>query len=142
VFLGSEGFAERHCATTKPLERLREVPRAAPELEMRTRLHYSRTEVLNPLQQPDHPIQAVDVATRADLAQVAGDCVDLCQRSSCAVEGRNDQLLRCNHGRHRLSDRKRAALTAVHNFHIRRADGNPCRASLRLRAAEPHSIAQ
>ncbi|WP_367268134.1 helix-turn-helix domain-containing protein [uncultured Thiohalocapsa sp.] len=28
VFLGSEGFAERHCATAKPLERLREVPRA------------------------------------------------------------------------------------------------------------------
>jgi len=28
VFLGSEGFAERHCETTKPLGRLREVPRA------------------------------------------------------------------------------------------------------------------
>ena len=28
VLLGSEGFAERHCATAKPLERLREVPRA------------------------------------------------------------------------------------------------------------------
>ncbi|MEY6433454.1 transposase [Thioalkalicoccus limnaeus] len=28
VFLGSEDFAERHRATTKPLERLREVPRA------------------------------------------------------------------------------------------------------------------
>ena len=28
VFLGSEGFVERHCATAKPLERLREVPRA------------------------------------------------------------------------------------------------------------------
>jgi REP element-mobilizing transposase RayT len=28
VFLGSEGFAERHRETTKPLERLREVPRA------------------------------------------------------------------------------------------------------------------
>jgi hypothetical protein len=28
VFLGSEGFVERYCATTKPLERLREIPRA------------------------------------------------------------------------------------------------------------------
>jgi REP element-mobilizing transposase RayT len=28
VLLGSEGFAERHCATTKPLEQVREVPRA------------------------------------------------------------------------------------------------------------------
>lgn len=28
VFLGSEAFAERHCASTRPPERLREVPRA------------------------------------------------------------------------------------------------------------------
>lgn len=28
VFLGSDGFVERHCAAAKPLERLREVPRA------------------------------------------------------------------------------------------------------------------
>ena len=30
---------------------------------------------------------------------------------------------RHHQGRHRLSDRKLAALTAVHNYHIRRADG-------------------
>lgn len=28
VFLGSDGFVERHCAAAQPLERLREVPRA------------------------------------------------------------------------------------------------------------------
>lgn len=28
MFLGGEGFVERHCATSKPLEGLREVPRA------------------------------------------------------------------------------------------------------------------
>ena len=39
------------------------------------------------------------------------------------MEGRNGQLSLHHHGRHRLSDRKLAALTAVHNFHIRRADG-------------------
>jgi hypothetical protein len=51
------------------------------------------------------------------------ECADLFQRSSSAVEGRNGQLSLHHHGRHRLSDRKLAALTAVHNFHIRRADG-------------------
>jgi hypothetical protein len=50
-------------------------------------------------------------------------CADLFQRSSSAVEGRNGQLSLFHHGRHRLSDTKLAALTAVHNFHIRRADG-------------------
>ena len=44
------------------------------------------------------------------------------QRSSSAVEGRNGQLSLYHHGRHRLGARKLAALTAVHNFHICRAD--------------------
>ncbi|MEF8770227.1 DUF6399 domain-containing protein [Candidatus Accumulibacter contiguus] len=44
------------------------------------------------------------------------------QRSSSGVEGRNGQLALHHQGRHRLSDRKLAALTVVHNYHIRRAD--------------------
>ncbi len=39
------------------------------------------------------------------------------------VEGRGGELNRHHHGRHRLSDRKLAALHAVHNYHIRRTDG-------------------
>jgi hypothetical protein len=91
--------------------------------ERRTRLRALRAQVLKPLLEPDHPIQALDCATRAYLEQVAGDCAELFQRSSSAVEGRNGQLSLYHHGRHRLSDRKLAALTAVHNFHIRRPDG-------------------
>jgi hypothetical protein len=68
-------------------------------------------------------IPALDTDTRASIEQVAGDCADLFQRSSSAVEGRNGQLSLHHHGRHRLSDRKLAALTAVHNFHIHRPDG-------------------
>ena len=49
---------------------------------------------------------------------------DLFQRSSSAVEGRNGQLSQYHHGCHRLSERKLAALTAAHNFYIRRADGS------------------
>jgi hypothetical protein len=91
--------------------------------EARTHLRALSAEVLEPLLKPDHPIQALDTDTRAHLEQVAGDCADLFQRSSSAVEGRNGQLSLHHHGRHRLSDRKLAALTAVHNFHICRADG-------------------
>ena len=54
---------------------------------------------------------------------MAGDCADRFQRSSSGVEGRNGQLALRHHGRHRLSDRKLAAFTAVRNYHIRRADG-------------------
>ncbi len=79
--------------------------------------------MLEPLGQPDHPLNALSVIERARLEQVAGDCADLFQRSSSAVEGRNGQLSLHHHGRHRLSDQELAALTAVHNFHIRRADG-------------------
>jgi hypothetical protein len=73
--------------------------------------------------QATHPIQALDNDSRALIEQVAGDCADLFQRSNSCVEGRNGQLSLHHHGRHRLSAPKLAALTAVHNFHLRRPDG-------------------
>ena len=91
--------------------------------EPRQRLQALSTQLLEPLRQPAHPLQALSGAERARLQQVADECADRFQRSSSAVEGRNGQLSLHHHGRHRLSDRKLAALTAVHNFHIRRADG-------------------
>ncbi|MBK1632336.1 hypothetical protein CKO31_16650 [Thiohalocapsa halophila] len=102
---------------------LERVAARSTHAEVRTRLRALSAEVLAPLLKPEHPIQALDTDTRAHLEQVAGDCADLFQRSSSAVEGRNGQLSLHHHGRHRLSDRKLAALTAVHNFHICRADG-------------------
>ncbi len=91
--------------------------------ETRHRLHDLSTQLLEPLRQDDHPLQALEPAVRERIEQVASECADLFQRSSSAVEGRNGQLSLYHHGRHRLSERKLAALTAVHNFHIRRADG-------------------
>jgi hypothetical protein len=111
--------------------------RAVPVLKIRTRLHALSTQALAPLLEPDHPIQALDTATRAHLEQLADECPDLFQRSSSAVEGRNGQLSLHHHGRHRLSDRKLAALTAVHNFHIRRADGATAAERLFARAPPP-----
>lgn len=87
------------------------------------RLRDPSTQLLEPLRQHDHPLQALAPAVRERIQQVAGECADPFQRSSSAVEGRNGQLSLYHHGRHRLGERKLAALTAVHNFHIRRADG-------------------
>ena len=91
--------------------------------EPRHRLRALSCQLLEPLRRDDHPLQALPSAERAHLEQVAGDCADRFQRSSSGVEGRNGQLALHHHRRHRLSDRKLAALTAVHNYHIRRPDG-------------------
>ena len=44
-------------------------------------------------------------------------------RSSSAVEGRNGQLALRYHSLHRLPERKLRALTAVHNYWLKRGDG-------------------
>ena len=58
-----------------------------------------------------------------DMLNTARDCSAVFQRSSSAVEGRNGQLSLNYHNLHRLSDRKLACLTALHNFDTRRDDG-------------------
>ncbi|MBK1621274.1 hypothetical protein CKO42_23220 [Lamprobacter modestohalophilus] len=95
----------------------------SPGAEQRHRLRALSAQRLAPLQQPAHPIQSLDEATRRHLEQVAGDCADLFQRSSSCVEGRNGVLALYKHGHHRLSPRKQQVLTALHNFAIKRPDG-------------------
>ncbi len=102
---------------------LERVAARSTHAEPRHRLRTLSRQLLEPLCHRAHPLQALSPAERAHLAQVAGDCADRFQRSSSGVEGRNGQLALHHHGRHRLSDRKLAALTAVHNYPIRRADG-------------------
>jgi len=89
----------------------------------RQRAQAASSALLEALRRPDHPLQTLTSEASAQVEEVAGACADLFQRSSSCVEGRNGQLSLHHHGRHRLSNRKLAALTAVHNFHIRRADG-------------------
>lgn len=95
----------------------------SPHAEQRHRLKRLSAQRLAPLQQPSHPIQALDRETRCHLEQVARECADLFQRSSSCVEGRNGFLSLYQHGHHRLSPRKQAVLTAIHNFAIKRPDG-------------------
>lgn len=54
---------------------------------------------------------------------LAGEWAGWFQRSSSCVEGRNGQLALRHHGLHRLSRRKLRALTALHNYWLRRTDG-------------------
>lgn len=112
----------RHSRRTKASRHVPAVARST-RAEPRPPLRALRTQLLEPLRQPEHPLNALPPADRQRLEQVASDCADLFQRSSSCVAGRNGQLSLHHHGRHRLSDRKLAALTAVHNFYIRRADG-------------------
>lgn len=79
--------------------------------------------LLAPLRAPEHPLQRLDAERAEQVHAVARICADVFQRSSSCVEGRNGQLALFHHGLHRLTETKLAALTAVHNFHIRRPDG-------------------
>ena len=90
--------------------------------KQRQQLRTLSARLLAPLRQPEHPLNRLAVQEREHLEQLAGECADLFQRSSSCVEGRNGQLALHHHGRHRLSERKLTALTAVHNYFIRRPD--------------------
>ena len=59
-------------------------------------------------------------------------------RSSSAVEGRNGQLALRYHSLHRLPTRKLQALTAVHNYWLRRGDGTT--AAERFFGAKPADL--
>lgn len=102
---------------------LQRVAARSSRAEMSQRLTALSTTLLEPLRQPSHPLQQLPLAARQQLEALAGDCADLFQRSSSCVEARNGQLSFHHHGCHRLSERKLAALTVIHNYHSRRADG-------------------
>jgi hypothetical protein len=60
---------------------------------------------------------------RRDLEHKAQACVDLFQRSSSCVEGRNGHLALKHHALHHFTPRKLRALTVLHNYVMWRADG-------------------
>lgn len=64
--------------------------------------------------------------TEAEAAALKEKCIDLCrmfQRSSSQVEGRNGYLSMMNHNQRGFDGKRLEALTVVHNFDIRGADG-------------------
>jgi hypothetical protein len=80
-------------------------------------------KLLAPLRTQDSPFCGLAPEELILIESVAQECAQLFQRSSSCVEGRNGQLALHHHRLHRISDRKLAALTTVHNYFIRRGDG-------------------
>jgi hypothetical protein len=60
---------------------------------------------------------------RKAVEEVARATAGLFQRSSSAVEGRNGRLSLQHHGHSRVSQRRLKALTVIHNYMVKRADG-------------------
>ncbi len=98
---------------------------AAPTTDraQRQRLQHHATELLAPPKAPGSPLTGLPPDELALIEQVATESAQLFQRSSSCVEGRNGQLARHHHQLHRIRPRKLAALTTIHNYFIRRPDG-------------------
>jgi Family of unknown function (DUF6399) len=68
-------------------------------------------------------LAALPEEEKKEVERVARECAGLFCRSSSCVEGRNGRLSLFHHGQTRLSEKRLKALTAVHNYVVRRADG-------------------
>ena len=106
--------------------------------QQRQTLQTKSDELLAPLVSHDGPLAGLEQAEMRVIETVALECAQLFQRSSSCVEGRNGQLALRHHSLHRLTDRKLAALTTVHNYFIRRSDGTT--AAERFFGAQPKDL--
>ncbi len=106
-----------------PLFYLEQVLPKAPTAEARSALRSTIAALRARLDGPDSPFAGLAAHERELIYQVALWCAQLFQRSSSNVEGRNGVLALLHHSLHHLSPRKLRALTVVHNFVIKRADG-------------------
>lgn len=106
--------------------------------EQRYALLIKSEELLIPFLSRDGPLGDLETTEKAVIETVARECAQLFQRSSSCVEGRNGQLALRHHSLHRISDRKLAALTTVHNYFIKRRDGTT--AAERFFGSKPRNL--
>jgi PAS domain-containing protein len=102
---------------------LARVAEKASDAAERHRLRELSREILARARSPDGLWGTLNPEVQADWERKAQICADLFQRSSSCVEGRNGQLSLKHHALHRFTLRKLQALTVLHNYLIRRADG-------------------
>jgi hypothetical protein len=77
-----------------------------------------------PLGEPGGALAELSAVEQTQLKAAAAKLAEVLQRSSANVEGRNVYLSLSNHPLRGLDHpRKRACLTAVHNFFLTRPDG-------------------
>jgi hypothetical protein len=82
-----------------------------------------RSRLLKKLHAPGGIWQTLPRVLRKQLAELAQDLVDLFQRSSSSIEGRNGYLSLHHHHLRGLRLPLLTALTVVHNYVLRRPDG-------------------
>lgn len=114
------------------------VSKKAKDAQQRHKLRHRSQKLLAPLLVRDGPFCSLAKEERLLINRVAHECAQLFQRSSSCVEGRNGQLALRHHGLHRISDRKLAALTTVHNYFVKRSDGTS--AAERLFGSRPRDL--
>ena len=102
---------------------LHAVAEKTQDVEQRPALQRKAEELLAPLLSSHSSLADLVAEEKVVLETVAQECAQLFQRSSSCVEGRNGYLALYHHSLHRLGDRKLAALTAVHNYFVKRQDG-------------------
>ena len=92
-----------------------------------------------PLFEPEGPLGALSVMKQNQLKAEAAKLAEVFQRSSSNGEGRNGYLSLRNHQLRGLDrPRKRACLTAIHNFFLTRPDGTT--AAERFFGQKPRSL--
>jgi hypothetical protein len=92
-----------------------------------------------PLLKPGGVLAGLNETQQSELQQQAKELAEVFQRSSSNVEGRNGYLSLRNHQLRGLDrPRKRACLTAVHNFFLTRPDGTT--AAERFFGQKPRSM--
>ena len=106
-----------------PVFYLRHAANKAKKADARCRLKMKSDEILSSCRGLQDTFLGLSQEKLAALESIAKECANLFQRSSSCVEGRNGQLSLRHHSFHSLSNRKLSALTAVHNFFIKRMDG-------------------
>ena len=102
---------------------LQEAAKKASTAEDRSELRSRAALLRASCYRADEPLARLDDDERSTVDEVALECARLFQRSSSCVEGRNGVLALRRHSLHRLTPRKLAALTVVHNYATTRPDG-------------------
>ena len=89
----------------------------------RTDLKNKSEEMKNKIFTLGGELENLTINQKEEAEKTCANLVNIFQRSSSCVEGRNGVLSFRHHELHNITDRKRKVLTIIHNFFIQRSDG-------------------
>jgi hypothetical protein len=102
---------------------LQRVAEQAKGAERKAELRGRAAQILAEARAASGPLHTVSEERRDLIEHTARRCAEMFVRSSSCTEGRNGQLALHYQSSHRLSDRKLAVLTTIHDYLLRRPDG-------------------